>query len=479
MASAEDIAINGHSIRKLKITSDPKKPIAGVATELLTVAFTLRSRSGISTSRIKVLINNGSVSLSSNNFTTFERIAVDDNNDNVEDENVEAYLVEIKKEGLIFLKTENLIKVQYLLSSITPNSVQAQEEKQFFIRPSNNNSGGGNSGGGSGGGNNGNGNGSFAEIPRLITLNLEVDNGETMVSNENKIFRLTIDQDQRLLDTVTSDTFNAKTNPVLKNLTITRIDPDTKKKIGKVTDDFEFSLEQGSVAVTDSVSNGQILRTIYTSNQVIRERQNLKFVINLRKFYENSGVKLEDNIVTFDKDTIKITAQEINGTNLAVDDPINFSLISSGKSKVNYQSDEFNLSGDFSLENGGIASVSTVNFYVEAKKNKLTKPKIKGSKKISIKPKLTESGTNFTNSGGSSYTLTMPLQMSISSSKANLNKGGFFDSAVTKTVTIPFSIIGKSTDNLDILLKGTFEGSPTLNFEALPTEASEEPVPGI
>lgn len=460
VASAENISINGHKISNLNIKSTPTRPAIGKDANL-DITFKLKSKTGIAKNRIKVLINNGSAAIDPN----LEQLAT-------EEDNVEVYNVTVAIDSIQFTKATNLIKVQYLLSSINSSSVQAEMSKNFAARESNNNSGGGN-GGGNGGGT-GNGDDGFRQTPRLVNISVDVLNGDTMVSTEAKTLELTVDHDQRLLDEVTNDFFNANTNPVLKNLKITQIDPDTKEEIGEVTENFEFALKEESVNVENTVGNGQILRTIYTTEQNFTERQNLKFVVNLTKFYENSEVQLEDDIITIDRDTIKITAQEINGDNLDVNGPINFNLISSSKKQLNYQSDEFDLTGTFTLENGGIASISAVNFYQTGKGSTLVKPKIKGTKKIILKPNLTESNTSFSNSGGTSYLLTMPLQMTVKTTNSNLNKGGFLNSTVTKTLTIPFSIVGKTTDDLDIVLKGKFTGSPDLVFEAAsPTEAEE------
>ncbi len=462
------ISINGHSIKQLSINTDPDTPTVGEDIDVFELNFTLRSKTGVSKSRIKVFINNIPLSISSNEITL---VKVENS-----DEDVEVYDVEIKLGGIILPRSNNEIIVQYLLSSISPTSIQAQASVAKGAKGGNNNgngSGGNVPGTGTGNGNLGNGV-SLVQAPRLITMileNVSLDsNGDSTVINDPTVstelqyFRLTIDHDQRLLDVVTEDTYNAATNPVIKRLKIYRIDPNNKNDKVEVTDSFIFSLDEESVALpSNSIIKKQILETVYISDgQLIKERQNLQFVIDLTNFYNNSGVVLESNIITSDKDTIKIKAQELEITDANLSEPINFSATSSSKKKITYTGNSV-LSGSFSSSNGTLSTVDSVDFFLTENGKKKT-PKIQGKSKnhnLPLKVFDTNGSSTVTNS-----TFSIPVSFSVSGSNRQFQSGGFYDPTLPKFFKIPFSITTKTTDDLDLILFGTFKESVNAIFDA-------------
>lgn len=466
------ISLNGHSIRKVNVITDPDTVYVGKSSDL-TIKFVLRSKTGISKTRVKLFVNNGSVSLSGN---VLELENITDDTDL--EENVETYAGTISLKDFTFGRTTNEIKLQYLLSSITPNSVLAQAGKSKTAISSGNNGGNSNggSGGNGGGGTGGTNNGSFSIAPRLVSIFVEAidftdnSNGtvinEPVVSTNEQSIRLTVNHDQRLLDTVNGDTFNAATNPVLKNLKIYKIDPNNKKDKEEISDSFVFSLEEASTKISSSATtkNGQpLLETVYLSNgKVLKERQNLQFVIDLDNFYARSGVKLESNLITTDRDTIKIKAQELEITDSSLTEPINFSASSSSKKKTIYTANSV-LSGSFSSSNGTPSTVDSVDFFLTTKGKKTT-PKIQGKNKnhnLALKVFDTNGSSSV-----SSSSFTIPVSFSVSGSNSQFKSGGFYDSTLDKKFKIPFSITTKTADDLDLILFGTFNESVNAIFDA-------------
>lgn len=467
------ISLNGHSIRKVNVITDPSTVYVGKASDL-TIKFVLRSKTGISKTRIKLFVNNGSVSLSGN---VLELENITDDQD-IED-NVETYNATISLQDFTFGRTTNEIKLQYLLSSITPNSVLAQAGKSKAAISSGNNNGGNGSGGtgsNGSGGSGGTNNGSFTIAPRLVSIFVEAVNftdnsngtviNEPVVSTDEQSIRLTVNHDQRLLDVVNGDTFNATTNPVLKNLKIYKIDPNNKKDKEEISDSFVFSLEEASTKITSSATtkNGQpLLETVYLSNgKLLKERQNLQFVIDLDNFYARSGVKLETNLITTDRDTIKIKAQELEITDSSLTEPINFSASSSTKKKTTYTGSSV-LSGSFNSSNGTPSTVDSVDFFLTTKGKKTT-PKIQGKNKNHNLP-LKVFDTNGSSSVSSS-TFTIPVNFSVTGTNGQFKSGGFYDPALDKKFKIPFSITTKTADDLDLILFGTFNESVNAIFDS-------------
>ncbi len=465
------ISLNGHSIRKVNVITDPSTVYVGKSSDL-TIKFVLRSKTGISKTRVKLFVNNGSVSLSGN---VLELENITDDTDL--EENVETYAGTISLKDFTFGRTTNEIKLQYLLSSITSNSVLAQAGKSKTAISSGNNGGNGNGGsGGNGSGGGGNNGGSFSIAPRLVSIFIEAidftdnSNGtvinEPVVSTEEQFLKLTVDHDQRILDVVNGDTFNAATNPVLKNLKIYKIDPNNKKDKEEISADFVFSLAEASTKIssTSTTANGQpLLETVYLSNgKFLKERQNLQFVIDLDNFYARSGVKLEDNLITTDRDTIKIKAQELEITDSSLTEPINFSATSSSKKKITYTASSV-LGGSFSSSNGTPSTVDSVDFFLTTKGKKAT-PKIQGKNKnhnLALKV-FDTNGSSSVSSGN----FTIPVSFSVSESNGQFKSGGFYDPALDKKFKIPFSITTKTADDLDLILFGTFNESVNAIFDA-------------
>lgn len=467
-SAAEPISKNGHSIRKLTLETDPQHPVANEDVNL-TIKFILRSRTGISRTRVKLFINNGSETLSGENFTLTPNTDIEN-----DDEKLEIYDGEITIKNSNFSRASNEFKLQYLLSSITPSSVLAQASVSKSIRGGSNNSGNGNGGNGGGGANGNNGNG-FSVDPRLVSMFIEaVDftenaNGTVIntpvVSTNEQFFRLTVQQDQRLLDTVTEDTFNAFTNPVLKNLKIYKIDPNNPNEKIDITNGFTFSLEEESVSTTGTSSSDDqpLLETVYLSNgMVLKERQNLRFVIDLDNFYARSGVILEDNLITSDRDTIKIKAQESEVTDISLSEPITFNVSSSTKKNLTYTSNTVNLTGSFFSDNGSPSTIESVDFYLTKKGNKKT-PKISAKKNHNLALKV------FDTNGSSTVTssnFTVPVSFNVTGSNGRFKSGGFYDPTRLKNFKIPFSITAKTDDDLDFILTGTLDQDSNAVFNA-------------
>lgn len=467
--SADPITTTGHSIKQLKVVTQPKAPRVGNTVDSLTLTFKLKSTTGISKNRIKVLVNDQALSIDGTNITLTK------STDN-DDEDVDVYNVEIKLLGLTFSQTSNEIKVQYLLSSISPETIKAQNSITLVIQSSGN-SGSGNGGSGSGNGGSGSGsggnNGGVHQAPRLITMLAEVVNGDGAVSSTAQNIRLTIDHDQRLLDIVTEDGFNPKTNIALKKLKITKVDPNDTDDKTDVSDDFVFNLETESVKIDSAAvsKNGQMLRTIYISNGVIlNEIAKLKFKIDLTQFYTNSGLDLEDDLITIAKDNILIEGDTAeNFAQPSLDDPIVFTLTKTKNGKVTYTSNTTDLRASFTNDNGGIASIRSTKFIRTNSSGSQIKPSILGkNKNHKLRLNINNGSPSVTQIGnGNTSTVTVPVTFTINSTKKELKSGGFFDSTSNKTITIPFMFIGKTTDNLDVLLENTYSEASAVIFNSL------------
>ncbi len=449
-------ATKGHSITKLKLKTSPVTPRVGSTLNSLTLNFNLTAKSGIDSSRIQILQNNGNVT-NSGDLTVTE-------NTETEVPNTKAQ-VKFVIEGLTIQRADNKFTVSYCLTSSNCNTKLASNSISFQALSSSGNNGN------TPPPNTGNGNnGTPAVAPIIFFMDVEElteSNGDLgNVSLNEKQFRLTINHNGQYLDQVTNGNFNAVTNPILRSLSILSTNTYTRGKTN-VTDDYTFNLEAASVKPT--TGNTSLFKTTYITDPVIiKTGQRLTFKVNLLKnYFKKFDIPVPQNSIVIRQESIDIEPIQGAVLSMSLTDPISFSNIGKKRGKVSYLSDNLN----FNIETDaadGVSAVSKVNFFVLNNKKKKVKPRlaINSKARLAIAPSLTSNGSV----AGS--TVTLPITLRTAAKEKFIIKKGFNDSGKEKILSIPFILNTVNTDGLDLVYKATFDDAVNTEFEITTTTSN-------
>lgn len=468
-------AINGHKITGLKITTSPEKPTKNVAADYLDLKFKLKSSTGISKERFQVKINSTELKLTNlvddkeNNENHFyiDRDAYEDDTVNGK-EFADIY---IRIPEVNFSKITNNLEILYLLTSLSEDPPQAYKSKNISASANPDEKSSNNSGGSNDSGNDGSTD--TVEItPRLLRISATVVNGDYMVSTVPKKIRLTAYHDTRIIAKVDENGYNAFTNPIITNLRIYTKSPGEKGKGDRIEDQFAFSLETNGDSIDSdlypSISNEA--KTVFVSNgKTLTNGQILTFKVFMKKFTENSGVTVEDDIIMNSRDKIEITAQEFdfNTASLNISDsPIVFNITETRKNKYYYDSEIFNITGTF---NGteSMGTIESVEFKRKINGN-TKKPKLKNSNNTAKKLSATATVNGTPSVAGdvsNGFTLTIPAQLTVKGTEKSLRNKGFYSSSVAKETIIPIVVSAKTANGLALEVEGTLDLNKTLNFE--------------
>lgn len=428
-------ATETHSIKSLKLSTEPKTPKQGEAVDRLDLDFELVSSDGLDDSRFRLLINDVEQSLNGSNIT-FSNNIVDSS------AGTESADVKIESFNKIFNKVSNELKLQYLISKDTTENPRTEKTiKNIVALPTDNVDSNGNS-----------------TATSIINISIEDSLGTDAVSSTSRFIKITARHDKRVIPEITNNNFNSITNPITKNIKVKKIKAKEKTFI---TDEFSFSLEAESIDIGNN-----LLQTVFkTNNLQILEKQELEFKINLRTFYQDTGLNLGTKVISSDKESIKFTATPTEVVGLSLSGDINFKTLSTNGKGVNQlSSDDVNLVINYILSDNGasINSIEKINFFTR-KKGKTTKAKISAIKNTRVDV-INSSSPSF-----SENSLTIPIKLSLKSNTAKLEKKGFLNSNVSKRLNLPFRIFARDSNGVEVILESQEEISTVINFE-LPSQ---------
>lgn len=278
------------------------------------------------------------------------------------------------------------------------------------------------------------------------------------VSLEPKQFRLTIDHDKEFIPGEQLDFFDTSSSVLLNALKITRINREGIEE--DASTEFIFDLENSSQTSPDDNS---LFRTKFLSQElVLKEIQKLRFKINLKKFLNNVNVSILDNFVFKDKDSISIDAVELTVTNSSLEsgDLLYEPLGDTNLKKLNLLTAPLNLGGSFVAAAAPSNDFQVINFFRELD-TKTDKANLKFGQ--GSKAKLLTSGVGsslqIAPGAGTNFSFTLPVQFRLDQSRsAILKKRGILDLGA-KTVNLPFEIITKDVNDLDVKLTGKVSSS--------------------
>jgi hypothetical protein len=448
-------ANNDHRITQLKIETDPTKPVKNRPVNKLSVKFKLQSSTGIDRSRVLLLLNNSTVDL--NEGLEIERL---DNEFNP-DKGLEFANITIDKPEIVFNKDSNKLELLYLISAINKESPLVK--RSFIVESragseSNNNNDDDNE--------NDSGSNEAALTPRLIRILVSQINGDSMVSEAARRFRLTVFHDESVLAKVNKDNFNAITNPILNNLKIISRNPSNPKERTEITNKFSFSLDgNGSVSSSQYASIKNQQRTVFISNeQIIKEKQDLVFRINLQKFINRLGVNVDDSVIKNDRTIIKISELKSNFKTIKINTPdeIQFTSNAKQKNKFIFNSETIFINGV--LEGGPkISTVNNVSFQRIRPNGTKRNPLIKIAKKRHGM-KINLAGSTSFSSSGDEQNIIIPSSFRVVAGQKVLRSKRLDNSELLKKLDIPITVLAKTKNGLEMSISGILESDKVLEF---------------
>ena len=450
------IAAEGHSLTGLKLTISPKLPRVNQAIKSFSAVFKLKSKSGLDTNRIKVFVNKTQIQTKSEDFTIL---------DTIDDETIR---VEFKPSvNLAFTKTENTFKLEYWLTRVNSKNPLATQETTIFCREDTNSSGNG-SGGSSGGGtdNGSTSNGDVVQISKILYLDIEDTSTQDtdQVSKAPKRFRLTVEHDENYVSFVDKNFFNASKDIVLRNLSIVSEKNEEKTSLKNI---LNFSLEKGSI--TSSQRTGYLITQYISDPITIDETQLLRFKVDLTKYLNRYEVDIPDTVIPISSTKIQIKPIQIDLKNIILSNSsLLFSKTEILRNNFVYKTQDLNLKAKFTSTNHTVASTTEVSFETLNSQGKTIKPRIRYKKQINLP--VNPSGLDepvITLFNGSTFDIDLPFNIILNANKTNFRgeKNPLINSAKKKTLFLPIVIKSKSSQNLDMELKGTLSNGYTMEFE--------------
>lgn len=425
-----------HSIKNLKLNTQPSTPKQGEAVDSLKLDFDLVSSDGLDESRLRLLINEIAQSLNGSTVSFLNKVTDPDAGTESADVTIDSF-------NQVFNKVNNNLTLQYLISKDTIENPRAQKTLQniFAIATDNVDS---------------NGN---STATKIINLSIEDSLETESTSSTDRFIRIIARHDKRVIPEVSFDSFNAITNPITKNIKVKKIKNKVKTN---VTKDFSFSLESESIPLADN-----LLQTVLKTNSFqVLEKQELLFKVNLKDFYVDTGLNLGTKVISFDKETIKFNSKSavINGSSL--NNELVFNTLSTKKNKNSLSSNDVVLTLDYKLSENGvsISQIDKLKFSLN-QSGKKRNPKITANKNTKV---------NLINSGqisfdGDSNKIMIPIKLSFKSTSSKLEKKGFLNNSITKKIKIPMKIFARDSNGVEVILEGEEEIEVNMSFN-LPSE---------
>ncbi len=238
--------------------------------------------------------------------------------------------VKIESFNQVFNKVSNDLTLQYLISKDTIENPRAQKTiSNIKATPTENIDINGNT-----------------TATNIINLSIE-DSLETQkTSGTDRFIRIIARHDKRVIPEITSENFNFITNPITKNIKVKKIQGKTRVNL---TDSFSFSLEAPSIVLSDN-----LLQTVFATNSFqALEKQELEFKINLKSFYEGTGLNLGSEVISFDKESIKFLSSTAVISSSSLSDALIFNTLSSKGAKHSLSSDDVILNLSYALSDNG------------------------------------------------------------------------------------------------------------------------------
>ncbi|MFM7458274.1 MAG: hypothetical protein ACKO3R_06410 [bacterium] len=418
----------------------------------LTLTFKLRSKSGFARSRLDVKIGDLT-------FTDTSSSGVDEDFDiqiSEADSNLADVTIKLKD---VQIASNALAKgiVNYYLTEARTNALVSQDFT-FKLSGTDSNSGGSD--------NNGKTpeeiatekfNTKLANKKQLVVIKVkdmsEVASGQ--VSTTPKTFLINIYHDSDLIPGVEKDLFDPTKAPLVKALKVFRLKDSVRTEI---TDELSFT---PTVDTTASTALGKNLTVLETSELTVKDIQQLQFKIDMTNFLNSNSSNavipegaIKDDRWDLDIDGIPVEASDIQSSVNSLiflpvldSDPLRFSLITKDTIPVTAKvSNALNLTDD----------IRKIDFTQAGFSYKTLKAK--GIFLFDAKSSASEASVN---SGNLNFTVNMTLDRE---RNALISKREIYQKNVARTLELPFNVITKDSNGLDVNISGTLKKTVSLSL---------------
>ena len=293
------------------------------------------------------------------------------------------------------------------------------------------------------------------DAKQLIVIKVEDAStlSKNTVSLSAKKFTLNVYHDTNLIPGVEKDLFDPKKTPIIKALKVFQIKDGIRTEI---TDEFTFTptADTGS-----SPSSNKKLSVFETNERIIKDSQVLQFRIDMSNFLNSLGssVVIDPNAVKNDKWEIKINGIPVSVTDLSTDTSrvIFLPKPSADPSKFIVQAkDEINITGKIPANLNATGELESINFTKEG----FSYQTLKKSSLFPFTAK-TEKEDVLINATDLAFSVDLSLNKE---RDALISRREIYQRNVARTLEIPFSIIKKDADALDLDISGILKKTVNL-----------------
>lgn len=290
---------------------------------------------------------------------------------------------------------------------------------------------------------------------QLVVIKVEDSSSlkKNIVSLNPKKFTVSIYHDTNLIPGVEKDLFDPKKTPIIKALRVFQVKDDSRTEI---TDEFTF------IPITDtgsSPSSNKKLSIFETNERILKDAQTLQFRIDMSNFLDSLGssVVIDPAAIKSDRSELKITGVPITVTSLATSTSsvIFLPKPSTDSSKFIVQAkDEINITGKIPNNINASGELASISFNKEG----FSYQTLNKSTLFPFTAKA-EKDNILINATDISFTVNLSLNQE---RDALISKREIYQKNVARTLEIPFSIIKKDIDNLDLDISGILKKSLSL-----------------
>ncbi|MEB3315368.1 MAG: hypothetical protein VKK32_04060 [Candidatus Melainabacteria bacterium] len=418
----------------------------------LTLTFKLRSVSGFARSRLDVKIGDLA-------FTDTPSSGIGEDFDiqiSEADSNLADVTIKLKD---IQIASNALAKgtVNYYLTEARTNALVSQD---FTFKLSSTDS---NSGGSANGGKTPEEiatekfNTKLADKKQLVVIKVE-DSSELaseQVSTIPKTFLINIYHDSDLIPGVEKDLFDPTKTPLVKALKVFRLKDSVRTEI---TDELSFTPTVDTAASTASGKNLTILKT---SELTIKDIQQLQFKIDMTNFLNSniSSAVIPEKAIKDDRWDLDIGGIPLEATDIqsSISSLIFLPVLDSDPSRFNLiAKDTIPLTVRLSTDLNLINNIRKIDFTQAGFRYKTLKAN--DIFLFDAKPSVNQASIN---SGNLNFTVDMTLD---SERNALISKREIYQKNVAKTLELPFNVIIKDSNGLDVDINGTLKKTIKLSL---------------
>jgi|688.fasta_scaffold00848_21 hypothetical protein len=297
----------------------------------------------------------------------------------------------------------------------------------------------------------------LANEKQLVVIKVEDAStvANKQVSITPKTFLISIYHDSDLIPGVEKDLFDPTKAPLVKALKVFRLKDSVRTEI---TDELSFTPIVDTAASTASGKNLTILKT---NELTIKDIQQLQFKIDMTNFLNANSFSavIPEKAIKDDRWDLDIGGIPVEATDIqsSISSLIFLPVLGSDPSRLNLIAKDIipltvRLSTDLNLIN----NIRKIDFTQAGFRYKTLKAK--GIFPFDAKPSANQASLN---SGNLNFTVNMTLD---SERNALISQREIYQKSVAKTLELPFNVIIKDSNGLDVDINGTLKKTVSLSI---------------